>query len=60
MKKQRKYKVFTARKLQALLRMAEAQNGVIVLGMESAGHKYPGQLQLTEESYDEVLEYCDD
>jgi len=60
MKKQRKYNVFTARKLQALLKMAEAKNGVIVLSMESAGHKFPGQLQLTDECQSEVMEYWDD
>ena len=59
-KKQRKYKVFTAKKLQALLKMAEAQNGVIIVRMESAHHKYPGQLQLTEASHSEVMEYWDD
>ena len=59
-KKQIKYNVFTARKLQALLKMAEAKNGVIVLSMESAGHKFPGQLQLTDECQSEVMEYWDD
>jgi hypothetical protein len=59
-KKQRKYNVFTAKKLKALLKMAEAQNGVIVLSMESAGHKFPGQLQLTDGCQSEVMEYWND
>lgn len=59
-KKQRKYNVFTARKLQALLKMAEARNGAIVLSMESVGNKYPGQLKLTDECQSEVMEYWDD
>jgi hypothetical protein len=59
-KKQEKYKVLTARRLRAMLKMAEAQNGIIIARMESAGRKYPGQLQFTEESYDAILEYCDD
>ena len=59
-KKQRKYNVFTIAKLNALVKMAEAKNGVIVLSMESAGHKYPGQLQLTEECQSEVMGYWDD
>ena len=59
-KKQRKYKVFTIRRLKALVKMAESQHGVIIVGMESAGHKFPGQLQLTEKSYWEVMEFTND
>ena len=59
-KKQRKYKVFTIRRLKALVKMAEAQHGVTVIGMESSGHKFPGQLQLTEKSYREVIEFTND
>ena len=58
-KKQRKYYVFTMAKLNALVKMAKSQDDVIVLNMESAGHKFPGQLQLTEDCYSEVLEYWD-
>ena len=58
-KKQRKYYVFTMARLNALVKMAKSQNGVIVLNMESAGHKYPGQLQLTNEFKNEFMEYWD-
>ena len=58
-KKQRKYYVFTMAKLNALVKMAKSQDDVIVLSMESAGPKFPGQLQLTKECYSEVLEYWD-
>ena len=60
-KKQQKYDVFTTSKLKALVKMSEAQDGVIVVRFESSNPKlYPGQICLTDKFYDQVLEYWDD
>mgnify|MGYP001573768054 CR=1 FL=1 len=59
-KKQEKYKVFTARSLKAMLKMAEEQDGVIITYMEASDYKYPGQLQMTKESRRKIYRYWDD